>query len=577
MRRICRHGIAGALLALAVCTQGAARELKSVLSRKRAIIQYSGSGRFRYIAPEQYGEFKDPVEPLGEGDLALFKDGLKNSEIKQLLEGYVKRMTAVYAKECSFPEELTKFLDKNAFAGEVFITALNPRYDDVAAAARVFDRLREKDERKLAKYAHLGTAFAVVYDTPDAAASSRYYGIWGWNQNQFSEPLSYENAYAYYSSSSNKSRLSFAMDKLPWPILVHLVDNEVSEEEWGWAIRKYNRSTNVERLYPAVPYDEAKLARVTPRLGNRAYNLPNILQYGGVCGDQAHFMSRVSKCLGIPAMKVTGESRYGGIGHAWAGFLVIRQGRPLLEFTGRYFHDYYYTGDVFDPQTRTLIMDRYIAMMYDGASLSYEKYNQSQMMVRMAEALQKEHPQESLELTTEALKLNFFNMWGWPLLMTHIKNGTMKKNEGMKWFNDSLRVLKEHPDMTYECLNTFIDCLPKSDVKGRQLLYTQAFALYKTRPDLQLKLRMSQAEELVAAGEKVDSINLLCATIVEHSKEGALILPAMQLAVKIARELNVKPQAYAILKNAEKTFPKQRFNTISQAYLEFQQLLRELN
>ena len=47
-----------------------------------------------------------------------------------------------------------------------------------------------------------------------------------------------------------------------------------------------------------------------------------------------------------------GETRFGGAGHAWVGCLKAVDRRPKLEFEGRYQIDYYYTGQVLDPQTR---------------------------------------------------------------------------------------------------------------------------------------------------------------------------------------------------------------------------------
>lgn len=571
MRNACRRPLAALLLGM-WCARALAGT-SSVLSRERPVIQYVSPGRWRRGRNRTVP--RDPVPALGEGELGVFKGGLTRTEIKQLLDGYLDRMTSCYAEEYGFPETLIEFLNRDRTVREVFVSALNPRYDDIRRAARIFEELRAEDERRLVKYVHLAAAIAVVYDTPDAALSSRYWGIWGMGAGQFPEPPEYEQIYDYYTKPSNRMRFAFSVEKLPWPILVHLVDNDASPEERHWAARRYSPRTSIAKLYPSVPYDYDKLNRRGSKLGERPYVLANLLQYGGVCGDQAHFTTRVAKGLGTPAMKVRGEGRYGGR-HGWAGFLVVRKGRPLLEFTGRYLYDYYYTGDVFDPQTRTVTLDRYVAMMYDGASLSYPKYNRSQMLVRMAEAMIEDHPKESLAVTKEALKLNYFNMWGWPLLMEHMRKGTVSKKDGLKWFNDCLRVLKDHPDMTFECLNTFKDCLPEKDVKGRQSLYNQAFAVYRSRPDLQLKLRIAQAEELVAVGMKLQALNVLAPTIVKNAKEGTLVLPAMRKAVELALALHVERQACAMLLKADAGFPKMRGNTPSEAYAEFKGLLDQL-
>ncbi len=520
---------------------------------------------------------KDRVPPLGESDLALFKEGLTSSELKKLLDGYLDRMLATYAEEEGFPAGLTEFLGVNRDVAEVFVTAIDPLYDDIVGAAKVFDELRAADGKLVQKYVHLATALAVVYDTPDAVSTSRYHSLWAVTKEQFYDLPNCREIWDCYTDRRLKPRFGFALDKLPWPILVHLVDNDVSVEDRKWSLGKYHgRSTKIAGLYPSVKYDNDKAGRKGTKLGDKPYTLPNLLTYGGVCVDQAHFASRVAKCLGVPAMKVTGRGRWGGAGHAWTGFLVIRKGRPFLEFTGRYFFDYYYTGDVFDPQTRTMTLDRFVAMMYDGASLSYAKYIRSRMLVRMAEGIKAEHPAEALELVQEALKLNYFNMWGWPLLMDFIKNGTLPKKEGLAWANKMMKALGEHPDMTYYCLGSFIGCIPENETKKRQSLYNQAARLYGKRPDLLIKLRIEQADDLCRAGQKRSALNILMLTVVENSKEGKLVLPAMRKSVELATELGLKRQAHAILKKADNAFPKMRGTTPSQAYADFKELLKSL-
>jgi hypothetical protein len=551
-----------------------ALETEKVLARERPVRVMAGPQGYRRKRREAR---QDPVAPLGEGDLARFKGGLSSSEIKKLLEGYLDRMLTEYAKEEGFPAGLAEYLKENRDVREVFVTAIDPLYDDIGAAAKVFDELRTSNEKLLKKYVHLATALAVVYDTPDAVSTSRYHSLWAVTKEQFYDLPKFREIWDCYTDRRLKSRFGFQLDKLPWSILVHLVDNDVDDKDRKWSLGKYSgRKTKIAGLYPSVKYDNDKLARTGTKLGTNPYTLPNLLRYGGVCVDQAHFASRVAKCLGVPAMKVTGKGRYGGAGHAWTGFLVIKKGRPYLEFTGRYFFDYYYTGDVFDPQTRTMTLDRFVAMMYDGASLSYPKYNRSRMLVRMAEGIKADHPAEALELTQEALKLNYFNLWGWPLLMECIKDGTLSNKEGLAWANKMMKALRGHPDMTYYCLGTLINCIPEKDTRKRQSLYSQAAKLYSARPDLLIKLRIEQTDDLCRADKKRAALNVIMQTVVDNSKEGSLVLPAMRKSVSLALELGLGRQAHAILRKASKGFPKKRGATPSQAYADFKELLESL-
>lgn len=543
------------------------------LSRTRRVMVSAGMGRYRVVKPLRED---DPVAALGEGDLKLISGGLNPGETKKLLEGYLDRLTAYHLGEGHFSEGLAAFLGEHPKVREVFVCAINPRYDDPAAAAKIFDALRIEDEKKLIRYVHLASALAVVHDTPDAAVMSRYHLLWAVEESQFEEMPGWKSVWDYYTQPKNVRRFGFDPANLPWTILVHLVDNDVPPEERLWALGKYRAKTSIGEVYSGVPYDNSKLARKGTRLGAKPYTFENLLQYGGVCVDQAQVASRVAKCLGIPAFKVSGHGRYGGAGHAWVGFMVIKGGRPKLEFAGRYFGDYYYTGDVYDPQTRTETLDRFVAMVYDGASLSYPKYNQCRMMVRMAEQIRGTHPKESLELTKAGLKLNYFNMWGWLLLMEHIKDGTVDRKTGLQWFNTMIRALVEHPDLTLECLNTFVSCAPEEDLRGRQSLYEQTFRIYAERPDLQLRLRMNQCRDLARSDMKLKTLNVLIPTIVANTREGKLVLPAVRMAVELAVELGLERQAHAMLSRGDAAFPKQRGSTPSAAYEEFRKLLDSL-
>jgi len=499
---------------------------------------------------------KDTVPALGDGDLELIKKGLKNSkDLDKLLSGYVDRMLGSYSKEYKWPEGFVEFLKKNKVEMEIFVTAIDPRYDDPGLAAAIMEELRSADEAKLKKYVHMATALAVVYDHPDSATTGRFLCNWGWGMEQFQKEATYKDNWDFYTDAKNQPRFVFQLEKLPWPILIHLVNNDTSAEERQWVFSKYPANTDIKGLYSSVPYDYSKKGGES-KLGKRPYTLANILQYGGVCADQAQFSSRTARTLGVPSMVCGSESNVGS-GHSFMGYLVMAGNKPKLEFTGRYFGRHYYTGDCYDYQRRRFYQDRIVAMLYDGVALSYPKYNQSQMMIRMAKAIFDEHPAESLTLVQEGLRLNYFNVLGWPLLMQHIEKGKLSKSEGLKWFNEMLRVLKEHPDMTAYCLKTFVKCISEDDVTARNSLYEQASKLYKERPDLLVTLRMAQGAMLEKAGKKLEAVNVYVTCFGECADEGVRVLPAVQNAVKLAVELNVKKPVSDSLKKSETRLPKE--------------------
>jgi tetratricopeptide (TPR) repeat protein len=301
------------------------------------------------------------------------------------------------------------------------------------------------------------------------------------------------------------------------------------------------------------------------------------LRYGGVCGDQTYFAARVAKSQCVPALGATGENRFGGR-HAWVGYLTTGRRKAMLVFSGRYLTDYYYTGRVMDPQTGFQVLERHVAMMFDGMSVSYPSYERSRALIQLAQRTKSAEPAQSLALVQRALSVNPFLPDGWRLLMEHFTAGRVERAEALTWFNHMLEALKPHPDMTFECLGDFIDCYAGDDLDQRTEMYRRALAIYNGRPDLQMALCTKLADEMIAADKKQEALMFLLRPILRNAKEGSVILPAVATAVRLAFELDVAEQALAELTKALQQFPRRRRGSRenSEAYEAFESLLEGL-
>jgi hypothetical protein len=573
--------VALAAARLADGASDADRERYAEYVKTHPVIVYVAGCQWKNV--EAPGPEADPVDALGEGDEAVLAKPLTPVLVASFIDRYVDRIEAYYATAVTVPPAFAEWLKAHPAIRKEFWLAISPRYDDAGKVVAILDELRARDAKRCEKFFHLAIALAVVWDCPDAVASSRYAAIWGYQESQFPQLRGHLDVWDYFTDDRVQPRLLFKPTALPWPFLVHLADLDVTAEDVDWVQKSMeSNKKDLAGLYPLVPYDYGKLAQTGTKFGDRSYTLPNLLSCGGVCGDQAHFMSRVAKCFGVPAMKVTGEGRYGGAGHAWAGFLIAAGGRPVLDFTGRYFFDYYYTGDVFDPQTRTSILDRTVAMLYDGASLSYAKYVESQALARVAMRIAEDKPEASLALAKEAIKRNYYCGAAWKLLMRHIAKGRLAQKEREAYCNQMMKDLAAHPDLTLECLGTFIECIPASDTDKRQALYTNALKLYGKRPDLQIRLRMLQGRELMEAHREPDALRVSLETVIANAKEGSLILPLVHQVVEQAKFFAASAPTFrldvvkAALKKAELDFPKSRGSAVSEAYLDFQKLVGSL-
>jgi hypothetical protein len=83
------------------------------------------------------------------------------------------------------------------------------------------------------------------------------------------------------------------------------------------------------------------------------YRLVDIGKAGGICSDQAFFVSQVGKAHGIPTVLLLGQGTSGG--HAWVGY-ADGPGAWNLE-VGRYREHKYVAGSTWDPQTWRRITD----------------------------------------------------------------------------------------------------------------------------------------------------------------------------------------------------------------------------
>ena len=568
------------LLGATVVQAGEAFTIKDDIIKNDHPVKVTVDASGRYMRRPPPNGFADPITPPALPEIG--KKGLDAKAMTAFTDAYVNAIEQHHAAAMNDP--LAAWLKAHAEIRRDFWLALSPQFDDAQQAIAVFDELRKHDEKRVEQFAHLAIAMAVVYDTPDALVTSRLNYLWAVTDSQFSPQRPLIATFDYFSDKKNQARFTFKPDQLPWPILVHLVDFDIADNEIDWAWKNCTSARqDVASLYQTVPYDNDKLGGKTPKLGSKNYVLENLLKFGGVCVDQAHYTTRVAKAFGIPAMKVAGEGRYGASSlHAWAGFLINAGGRAQLEFTGRYQGDNYYTGDIFDPQSRTMILDREVAMLYDGISLSYFKYRDSAALSRAAVQLVDSDPATAMTLVRQAIERNTYNPNAWRLLAYGVSAGAINQKEGNLLVTRLMKDLAGHPDLTLECLQRFMAAIDQKDTAARQKIFRNAYALYAKRPDLQIRLRLLQCAELVAANQQPEALSIALQTCTDNAKEGSLILPLIDYVVRSSKEFaatNPKFQLTVVrqaLAKIDKDFPQKRGTDVSAAYTKFTQLVGAL-
>jgi hypothetical protein len=556
-------------------------------------------GWFSWVQPA--GPASDPIAGLAPEDeawLAKPSSGAAlGDEITAFMDRQADRVAAV-ATSAKVPADFLAWLDGQRKVGakgrqmdlrREFLLALDWRHDDVAAACAVLDRLRRERPEAVAEMPHLAIAIAVVYDQENPLYGSRYHGIGGWKAEQFAKIPDPLEVVDHFADRAIQPALVFKPATLVWPMLVHVVDLDTSAADRAWAIATRRAEARTPEVwYPMCPYDYGKLGGKTPRLGSKPFSLENLLACGGVCGDQAHFTTRTAKAFGIPAMKCNGEGRYGGSGHCWAGYLTAVGGTPTLAFTGRYFYDNYYTGDVYDPQTGREILDRYVHLLIDAMTTnakrgtSYVRWSEARALTRAGLALETAQPERSVQLAIMAIERNPCVADAWRLFYRHVAAKRVEAKDSQRLGKLMLATLQDHPDLTIELMDGYLTTIPADKRKERDAFYAGLWALYGKRPDLQIRVCRQQCSELVAAQQEPKALERALQCVVANAAEGTLVLPLVEYVVETSRAYAASNPKFNVaflrtqMDKAAAIFPKQRGSTVSQAWTEFQQLVAKL-
>ncbi len=165
-------------------------------------------------------------------------------------------------------------------------------------------------EKIVPKYFNLALACAVVFDKKVAYKNPT-------SESSFVDPMF---RYHWYRKKSEGGLLEGDIHKASAKDLTFVVCSPVSTEELEWALRKYRsaRRKNIGKAFSDVEYlMERAVNGLNPY---EEYTLPEILDKGGICGDQTYFCVNVARAAGIPAFGLSGITNSGG--HAWASVKI---------------------------------------------------------------------------------------------------------------------------------------------------------------------------------------------------------------------------------------------------------------
>ncbi len=240
--------------------------------------------------------------------------------------------------------------DAPAFA-QALATSYVPEADKAGNVCDLAIGVMGRKPEQAAKHPELAAAICLVFDDPKL----------GFRVNEHSvHPPGADLVWRYYTTNAKAMR--FGVDIAP-ELLAFVVDVPASADEIAWAFKNYLKIPRVGALYPKVPYDYDVLAGKPKKSNAAGWNLPNILQYGGICADQAYFTVTVAKAIGVPAVYTVGDNNSSG--HAWAGFVHTDGKHPYWDTEGRYDSYRGVLGQITDPQTGRRVPDAVMPMLVE--------------------------------------------------------------------------------------------------------------------------------------------------------------------------------------------------------------------
>jgi hypothetical protein len=237
-------------------------------------------------------------------DDPLFRQALLRREtIRRLTADQLRRL----ASSSQGPEAIRWILTSDPVMEEILLT-LRPD-DDPGSLLGMLHSAWQEGEPIARKYHALAIACGVVFDQP-LRISHPLESTSGEAETE----IDAMERFRWYVHHNEGGRLVVSIDRSTAPDLVWVVCAPVPESELEWAISRLNFSrrgwggaySKVEYLMERAvegenPYDE--------------YSFAEILDKGGVCGDQAYFCANTARANGIPAAILSGETNSGG--HAW--------------------------------------------------------------------------------------------------------------------------------------------------------------------------------------------------------------------------------------------------------------------
>ncbi|MFH5803282.1 hypothetical protein [Alienimonas sp. DA493] len=436
-------------------------------------------------------------------------------------------------------EEILAWLNERPELRDTLYNAFKPS-DDVAAGMGVFRQLYDEFGDDLEKYGALATATAVVWDDPQRGPYSYDFHAKRAKAElpTGGRPEAVENVRYFLD---REAAMQGRAERLPWELLVLTIDHQTPIEEREWALNWYgNNRSQFGQCYSQVPYDDEMIRtdeRVT-KLDGSPYTLPMILEKGGVCAHQADYAARVGKSLGVPAMYVRGDGKFGGAGHAWVMWVdVTGVTDSALKFTleshGRYQDDNYYVGYLNEPQTGEETTDRDLMRRLHSVAIDRDASRHADLLMRAYPIVAQRAGENGEGLSLDARldyldAVNQIDTWNGAAWRERARLGTentgdLTRDQIRRYKQNLKRLFRDFapfPDFTQEVFAGI--SVYETDEEKRLELTRELLDLYAAagRPDLSFETLPAYVDGLVEQDRTPEAIGMITGALMKFADEG---------------------------------------------------------
>ena len=339
--------------------------------------------------------------------------------------------------------------------------------------------------------------------------------------------------------------------QMPPEALVHVVDLTIPASEGEWALTNYGARRGLTDLYHEVLYDWNHVIEGAPKeLTRQGFSLRNVMNFGGVCADQAWFTTTVMEVRGIPAAVVVG--RDATVGHAWVGWFEF-SGR-IARFntdTGRYESYQKVPGLVKDPQTSGTIGEGRMGMLARFSTLDLKQRQLGRafrtVLARVEDRMNliSEAPTaedaKAVAPTTPTDRLNWIKALlavapsdpeAWDIVAASSQEGAFT-DDTLNIFTDALLAeSSDAPDFALEVLEAMAKGLTDAERAGI-ILERVAGLLKRNRPDLAARALLAAGDAFQAAGRQDEAGKRYERIASTYANDGPWVLDATRRVLDV--------------------------------------------